>query len=87
MSTKSHAHHSDKKLFNNDGVPSQIGMDGVREQIVVKFKEACQDVTFQVQQIEYNTPQANRYEGAVQENKIAARRAMKKLACPARLWD
>ena len=31
MSTKSNAHHSDKKLFKNDGVPSKIVMDGARE--------------------------------------------------------
>ena len=65
MSTKSNAHHSDKKLFKNDGVPSKIVMDGAREQIMGKFKEACQDATVQVQQLEYNTPWANRAEGAV----------------------
>ena len=87
MSTKIHAHHSSKKLFKNDGVPSKIVMDGAREQIMGKLKEARQDATFQVQQLEYNTPWANRAEGAVRENKRAARRAMKNLACPARLWD
>ena len=65
MSTKRHAHHSAKKLFKNDGVPSKILMDGAREQIMVKFKEACQYATVQVQQIEYNTPLTNRSEGAV----------------------
>ena len=56
MSTKSHAYHSDKKLFNNYGVPSKIVMEGARDQIMGKFKEACQDATVQVQQLEYNTP-------------------------------
>ena len=65
ISTKSHAHHSAKKLFKNDGVTSNIVMDGSREQIMGKFKEACQDATVQVQQLEYNTPWANRSEGAV----------------------
>ena len=41
----------------------------------------------QVKKPEYNTPWGNRDEGAVQENKRAARRTMKKSACPARLWD
>ena len=87
MYTKIHAHHSAKKMFNNDGVPSKIVMDGDREQIMGKFKEACQDATVQVQQLEYNTPWTNRSEGAVQENKRSARHAMKKSACHARLWD
>ena len=87
MSTKIHASHSAEKLFKNDGVPSKIVMDGAREKIMGKFKESCKDSTVQVQQLEYNTTGANRAEGAVRENKIAARRAMKKLACPARLWD
>ena len=56
ISTKSHAYHSTKKLFKNDGVPSKIVMDGSRDQIMGKFKEACQDATVQVQQLEYNTP-------------------------------
>ena len=51
MSTKSHANHSAKKLLNNDGVPSKIVMDGAREQVMGKFKEAFQDATVQVQQI------------------------------------
>ena len=78
MSTKIHSHHSSKKMFNNYGVPSKIVMDGARDKIMRKFKESCQNATVQVHQLEYNTPWANRAEGAVQENKRAARRAMKK---------
>ena len=63
MSTKRNAHHSAKKLFKNDGVPSKLVMDGAREHIMGKFKESCQDSTYQVQQLEYNTPCANRSEG------------------------
>ena len=87
MSTKSYAHNSAKKLFKNDGVPSKIVMDSAREQIMGKFKEACQDETVQVQQLESNTTWENRDEGAVRENKRAARCAMKKSDCPARIWD
>ena len=87
MYTKIHAHHSSKKMFNYDGVPSKIVMDCAREKIMGKFKKSCQDATVQVQQLEYNTPWANRAEGEVRENTRAERRAMKKLACPARLWD
>ena len=87
ISTKIHAHHSAKKLFKNDCVPSNIVMDGAREQVMGKFNEACQDATVQVQQLEYSTPWANKVEGAVLENKRSARRAMKKSACPARLLD
>ena len=87
MSTKIHAHQPYKKLFKNDGVPSKIVMDGDREQIMCKFKESCQEATVQVQQLEYNTPWVNRAEVTLRENKRAARRAMKKSALPARLWD
>ena len=65
MSTKSHAHHSANKMFKNDGVISKIVMDGAREKIMGKFKEACQYAMFQLQQLEYNTPWVNRYAGAV----------------------
>ena len=51
MSAKSHAHHSDKNLFKNDDVPSKIVVDVAREQIMGKFKEACQDTTVQVKQL------------------------------------
>ena len=86
MSTKRNAHNSAKKLFKNDGVPSKIFMDGARGQVMGKFKEACQDSTAQLKKLKYNTPWANRDEGAVRENKITARRAMNKSAFPARLW-
>ena len=78
MSTKSHAHHSSKKLFKNYDVPSKIVMDSDREKIMGKFKEACQYATVQVQQLEYNNTREDRSEGAVQENKGAERRAMNK---------
>ena len=65
MSTKSNANNSAKKLFKNDSVTSKIVMEGAREQVMGKFKEDCQDATIQVQQIKYNTPWANRAEGAV----------------------
>ena len=84
MYTKSNAHNSAQKLFNNDGVPSKIVMDCAREQVMGKFKEACQDIRVQVQQIEYKTTWENRAEGAVQDNKRSARRANKNPACPAR---
>ena len=56
ISTKIHAHHSAKELYNNDGVPSKIVMDSAGEQIMGKFKEACQYTTVQLQQLEYNNP-------------------------------
>ena len=52
MSTKRHAHHSAKKLFESDGVPSKIVVDGATEKSVGRFKEACQDATVKVQQLE-----------------------------------
>ena len=87
MYTKIHAHHSANKLFKNDGVHAKIVIDGAREQIVCKFKEACQDTTVQVQLLEYNNPWENRAEGAVRDNKRAARRAKKNSDLPARLWN
>ena len=56
MSTKINAHHSAKKLFKNYGLPSMIVMYGAREQVMGKFKEACQYATVQVQQLKYNNP-------------------------------
>ena len=65
MSTKINAHNSANKQFKNDGVPSKIVMNGAREQVMGKFKEACQYTTVQAHQIKYNTTWANRAEGAV----------------------
>ena len=62
-------------------------MDGSRDQVMGKFKDACQYATVQSQQLKYNTPWTNRAEGAVRDNKRAVIRAMKNLACPERLWD
>ena len=53
-------------------------MDGDREQVMGKFKAACQDATVQVQKLKYNAPWANRAEGEVLDNKRDARRAMDK---------
>ena len=55
MSTKINAHHSAKKLFENDSLTSKIVMDGAREQVMGKFKEACRDAMVQVKQFAYNT--------------------------------
>ena len=79
MLTKRNAHHLAKKLFKNNYVSSKIVMDRGRYQFMGKFKEACQDATVQVHQLEYNTPRENRAEDAVGENKKASRRARKKL--------
>ena len=51
ISTKSNAHHSSKNMFKNDGVSSKIVMDGAREKIMGKFKEAFQYAMVQVQQL------------------------------------
>ena len=56
MRSKSHTHHSAKKIFKNDGVLGKIVMDGAHEQNLGNFREACNDVTVMVQQLEYNTP-------------------------------
>ena len=85
MSTKINAHHSTNNLFNNNGAPSKIVMYGAKQQVVGKFTETFQDATVQVQQLKYNTPRANRSEGAVRENKRSARRAMKKSYFPKKL--
>ena len=87
ISTKINANHSAKKIFKNDGVPSKVAMDGAREQVMGKFKKACEDATFQVQHLEYSNSWTNRAEGAFRWNKRSARRAMKKSDCPAKLWD
>ena len=49
MPSKSNTHHSAKKLFKNYGVPSKIIMDGAKEQILGKFRDACIDATVSVQ--------------------------------------
>ena len=87
MQSKSHAHHSAKKLFKNDGVPSNIVIDGARDQTLGKFKEHYNDTGVLVQKLVFNNPWANRAEGVVRDNKRAARRAMKKSSCSAKLCD
>ena len=50
--TKIYGQHSAKKLFKNDGETSKRVMDGAREHIMGKFKEACQYAMVQVQKLE-----------------------------------
>ena len=62
-------------------------MDGAREQTLGRFKDICNNAAVIVHQLEFNTPWVNRAEGAVRENKRAARRAIKHSSCPPKLWD
>jgi len=48
MSSVNKAHHSANKLFKNDVVHPKIVMDGAHEQVLGKFRDACNDTAVMI---------------------------------------
>jgi len=75
------------QFFREEGVPSQLIVDGAREQIGQKVRRTCSDANCGIRQLEYDTPWANRTEMAIRELKRGVRRMMRSSLSPLRLWD
>ena len=84
---KSEAHEGLSLLFQRDGVPPKLILDGAKEQICGIFKKKCNEVQVHVRQIEPHTPHSNAAETSIKELKNGVARKMFQSKCPKRLWD
>ncbi|KAI2512329.1 Reverse transcriptase (RNA-dependent DNA polymerase) [Fragilaria crotonensis] len=87
MNKKSLAHEGLSLLFQREGVPNTIIMDGAREQTMGLFRKKCREVGTRVKQTEPHTPWSNAAEAAIRELKKGVGRQMVKSGAPKRLWD
>lgn len=87
MAKKSLAHEGLSLLFQREGVPNTIIMDGAREQTMGMFRRKCREVGTRVKQTEPHTPWSNAAEAAIRELKKGVGRQMVRSRAPKRLWD
>jgi hypothetical protein len=64
MQRKSHAHEALPLLFQHDGVPSTMVMDGAKEQFQGEFCRKCHEANCHVKQIEPHSPWQNVADGS-----------------------
>ena len=86
MKLKSDAHDSLSLLFQRDGVPPKMIMDGSKEQTLGRFKKKCQDADCRIKQTEPYSPWQNAAESAIRELKKAAGRKMVRAGAPKPFW-
>jgi hypothetical protein len=72
MKLKSDAHDSLSLLFQRDGVPPKMIMDGSKEQTLGRFRKKCQDADCRIKQTKPYSPWQNAAESAIKELKKAA---------------
>ncbi|KAI2500778.1 Reverse transcriptase (RNA-dependent DNA polymerase) [Fragilaria crotonensis] len=87
MAKKSLAHEGLSLLFQREGVPNTIIMDGAREQAMGLFRRKCRDAGVRVRQTEPHTPWSNAAEAAIRKLKRGVGRQMVRSAAPKRLFD
>jgi hypothetical protein len=87
MQRKSCAHEALSLLFQRDGVPSTMVMDGSKEQLQGEFRRKCREANCHVKQTEPYSPWQNAAEGAIREVKRGAGRKMLSSKAPKVLWD
>jgi hypothetical protein len=69
MKAKSNAHETLLLLFQCEGVPPVMIVDGAKEQILGEFKKKAHQADCHLKQLELYTPWANAAEGAIRELK------------------
>ena len=67
MAKESQAHEGLSLLFQREGVPNVMVMDGAREQTMGEFRKKCREVGTRVRQTEPHTPWSNAAEAAIRE--------------------
>ncbi len=87
LAKKSHAYEGLSLLFQREGVPNTMVMDGAREQTMGMFRKKCRQVRVRVRQTEPHTPWSNAAEAAIRELKQGVGRQMVRSAAPKRLWE
>jgi hypothetical protein len=86
MKLKSDAQDLLSLLFQRDGVPPKMIMDGSKEQTLGRFKKKCQDADCRIKQTEPYSPWQNAAESAIRELKKAAGRKMVRAGAPKPFW-
>ena len=76
MRLKSEAHEGLSLLFQREGVPNVMIMDGALEQVRGTFRKKCREAGVHVKQTEPHTPWSNAAEAAIRELKKGVGRQM-----------
>ena len=69
MRKKSEAHEGLSLMFQREGVPNTLIMDGAKEQLLGKFRKKCRDAGARIKQTEPYSPWSNAAESAIRELK------------------
>jgi hypothetical protein len=87
MAKKSQAHEGLSLLFQREGVPNTLIMDGAKEQVMGEFRKKRREVGSRVKQTEPHTPWSNMAESAIRELKRSVGRQMVRSRSPNWIWD
>ena len=84
---KSQAHEGLSLLFKRDGVPTDMIMDGSKEQTLGEFRRKCRESGCHIRQVEPYSPWSNSAEVAIKALKLDTGRDLRLSQCPKVLWD
>ena len=87
MRVKSEAHDSLSLVFQRDGVPPAMILDGSKEQVCGMFRRKLKEAACQLRQTEPYSPWQQAAEGAIREIKRCSSRMMLTTRSPKVLWD
>jgi hypothetical protein len=87
MKKVSKAHEALSLLFQRDGVPNVMVMDGAKTQTEGQFRRKLRDVGCHIKQTEPHVQSSNMGEGGVGELKRGVGLQMIRSGCPNLLWD
>ena len=87
MVSKSQAHESLSLLFQRDGVPPKMVIDGSKDQGLGKFKRKCQEADCHMVSTEPYSPWMQAAEGCNKHCKQGSSRKMMACGAPKPLWD
>jgi hypothetical protein len=83
---KSNAHELLSLVFQRDGVPQKIIMDGSKEQTMGRFSKKCLDADCRIKQTEPYSPWQNAAESAIRMLKKAVGHKMVRAGVPKPIW-
>jgi hypothetical protein len=86
MNKESEAHGALSLLFQRDGVPNVMVMDGAKAQTEGQFRRKLRDASCHIKQTETYTQYSNMGEGGMHELKRGVGRQMLRSGCLKRLW-
>ena len=76
MKDRKQMHETLSIFFREKGVPTNLIVDGAREQVGHKVRTTCSETNCGIRQLEFETPWANRAKIAIRELKRGVRRMM-----------